>query len=495
MTSLGERGILVLDVGTTSTRAAIFFPDGHRTHMEQLPLNQHFPRPGWVEQDAAEIFSKTIICARRAIAAIGSSDCISAIGIANQRETVVAWDRHSGKAVCPAIVWQDRRTAEFCEELKRRGAEDEIRQKTGLLADPYFSASKMRWILRNTPEAAALGERLALGTVESWIVWKLTGGLHVSDVTNACRTMLFPLEGTQWDAGLVDLFELPETALPEVTRNCDYFGASNADWFGAPIPIAGMIGDQQSATIGQGCLGPGNAKATLGTGAFVLSSTGVVRPRSAHRLLETVLCWTENSRSYALEGSIFAAGSVIKWLRDGLGVLDDAQLSETLARQVDDNGGVVFVPALAGLGAPFWRPDATASLTGLTFSSSRAHVIRAALESVANQCLELKEAFALDGGDWSNLKIDGGMSENDWIAQDLADILDVRIERPVDVETTARGAAIVAALGIGLFANLQDAAASMTGKCDVFSPQMNASIKAVRKTQWNDAIHSMLGGV
>lgn len=487
-----DHGILVLDAGTTSTRAAVFTADGNRGSMAQLPLGQQFPRPGWVEQDADEIFEKTVVCARRAIAAAGGSGKIAAIGIANQRETVVAWDKRSGKPVCPAIVWQDRRTAKFCEDLRLHGVEAEIQRQTGLLVDPYFSASKMRWILHNIPEAVALGDRLAFGTVKSWIVWKLTNGLHISDATNASRTMLCQIEEVRWEPGLLDLFDISPATLPEIVPNCGEFGVTSADLFGDPLPITGMIGDQQSAMIGQGCVRKGDAKATLGTGAFVLASMGTERPQSANRLLATVLCWTSNERQYALEGSIFAAGSIVKWLRDALGLLVDAKSSEDLATQVNDNGGVVLVPAFAGLGAPLWRPDVTASLTGLTFSATRAHVVRAALESISHQCLDLKQAFALDGADWSNLKIDGGMSGNNWIAQDLADLLEVRIDRPVDVETTARGVAIMAALGAGIFGELGDAVAAMQTGSRCFTPQLESSRRTLRKSQWNCAVKTLI---
>ncbi|MDE2410276.1 MAG: glycerol kinase [Sphingomonadales bacterium] len=485
---MSGEGILVLDEGTTSTRAMLYAADGTLCGTAQAELMQHYPRPGWVEHDAGEILDKTLACAREMIARAGGPDRIAAIGITNQRETIVAWDRRSGVPIHRAIVWQDRRTAAFCDSLRTAGQEDAIQARTGLLLDPYFSAGKMRWLLDNVPEARALGADLAFGTIESWLVWHLTGGLHVSDATNASRTSLLALDGRGWDAGLCDLFGVPVSALPEVVGCAGVLGHTLPELFGGAIPICGLAGDQQAATIGQGCLSRGQTKATFGTGAFILANMGETVPRSAHRLLGTVLCEVDGRRTYALEGSVFAAGSAIKWLRDNLGLLDTAPESEALARSVSDSGGVVFVPALSGLGAPHWRPEATATLTGMTFATTRAHIVRAALEAMAHQCHDLQAAFAADGAHWSLLRIDGGMSANDWLAQDLADMLDLPCERPVDVETTARGAALLAAVGAGLHADLSEAATAMLPKVVRFEPSIAADVRNGRLEFWERAL-------
>lgn len=482
-----DRCILVLDEGTTSTRAILYSAAGEVLAIAQEELTQYYPAPGLVEHDAAEIWERTLRCARAMVERAGGPSRIAGIGVTNQRETVVAWDRQTGEPITRAIVWQDRRTEEQCRSLRDAGHEAAIQQTTGLLLDPYFSASKMAWIVRNVPEAAALGDRLALGTVESWLVWKLTGGLHISDVSNASRTSLFPLIGQTWDEGLCDLFGVPRSALPEVVPSAGAFGRTVPEMFGAPIAITGLAGDQQAATIGQGCFAQGEAKATLGTGAFILSNMGTTPPRSAHRLLGTVLCELDGVRTYALEGSVFAAGSVIKWLRDSLGLLSSSAESETLARSVTDSAGVVFVPALSGLGAPYWQPEARASITGLTFAATRAHVTRAALESIAHVFNDLARAYAADGAGWDVLRLDGGMSANDWLAQDIANVLGLRCERPIDVETTARGAAILAAIGCGMFGNLAEAR-SFVSRSDVFEPRMDEVIRGERLSAWRDAI-------
>ena len=475
--------ILVLDEGTTSTRAMVYDPAGVLLHVAQAPIAQHYPQDGWVEQDADEIFSASLACLREAAEAAGGATRILALGIANQRETVVAWDRATGRPLCRAIVWQDRRTAPDCAALKAAGHEPAVQERTGLLLDPYFSASKMGWILRHVPEAQAVGERLALGTVDAWLVWKLTGGLHVTDASNASRTALFALDGQGWDRGLCDLFGVPAAALPEVVGNAGPIGTVSPEWLGAPIPICGMAGDQQAATLGQGCLGPGQGKATFGTGAFVLVNTGAALPRSGNRLLGTVLAEVGGRRTYALEGSIFVAGSLIKWLRDGLGLLSSAEESEALARSVPDSGGVTILPALSGLGAPHWRPDVRGVIAGLTQASTRAHIARAALEAMAHQCHELAAAFAADGAPWTLLRIDGGMSGNDWLAQDLADVLALPLERPADIETTARGAAMLAAVGAGLYPDLA-AACTMLPPVEHFAPRMDEKARAARLTSW-----------
>ena len=487
-----DRFILVLDEGTTSTRAMLYAPDGTVVASKGQELDQFYPQPGWVEHDATQIWERTLACARAVIERAGGADRIAAIGITNQRETVVAWDKVNGQPICNAIVWQDRRTADQCEALKAGGHETEVQRRTGLLLDPYFSGTKMRWILDNIPAAAALGERLTFGTIESWLVWKLTGGLHISDASNASRTMLLGLTGASWDDGLADLIGVPLSALPQVVDTSGQFGTTSPDLFGAAIPICGLVGDQQSATIGQGCLSPGETKATFGTGAFILSNMGTTVPASTHRLLGTVLCQTGGERHYALEGSVFVAGSAIKWLRDSLGLIGSAADSEALARSVSDNGGVVFVPALAGLGAPHWKADATGAISGLTLGSTKAHLARAALESMAYQCHDLATAFAADGAGWDRLRIDGGMSANDWMAQDLADMLDLPVERPADVETTALGAAMLASVGAGLYHDLE-AAKAMRSEVRAFTPDMADCDRDARLGQWQDALAKVIG--
>ncbi|KQM21085.1 glycerol kinase [Novosphingobium sp. Leaf2] len=490
---MGEH-ILVIDEGTTSTRAIVYAPDGAILHVAQAELTQYYPEPGHVEHDAVEIWDKTLACARAVIAKVGGADRIAALGITNQRETVVAWDRSTGAPITRAIVWQDRRTAAQCAQLRQAGHEAMLQARTGLVIDPYFSGTKMRWILDNVPEARALGDRLALGTVESWLVWNLTGGLHVSDASNASRTQLLALDGPDWDEDLLALFGVPRAALPRVVDTAGIVGHCDAALLGAPIPISGLAGDQQAATIGQHCLAIGDTKATFGTGAFILTNMGPKLPRSSHRLLGTVLCQQDGQRMYALEGSIFVAGSLIKWLRDELGVIRTAAESADLARAVPDNGGVLFVPALAGLGAPHWKPDATGVLTGLTQGTSRAHIVRAAMESLAHQCHDLQAAFAADGAAWTTLRIDGGMSANDWIAQDLADILALTVERPADTETTALGAAMLAGVGVGIHASLEGAM-TMGGALTRFTPGSGAGARSTRIALWQDGVRRLIEGM
>ncbi len=484
--------ILVLDEGTTSTRAMVFAPDGAVMGLAQRDLEQFYPQPGWVEHDAVHIWEATLACAREAIDQAGGVERIACIGITNQRETVVAWDRQTGEPLARAIVWQDRRTASQCDALRHEGHEALVHARTGLLLDPYFSATKMRWLLDNEEQvrAASQAGRLALGTVESWLIFKLTGGAHVSDASNASRTCLLPLDSSGWDAGLCELFGVPQDALPAVIDNAGELGLTSAELFGAALPITGIAGDQQAATIGQGCLAPGDTKATYGTGAFVLTNMGDSMPRSDNRLLGTVLYQQSGARTYALEGSVFVAGSLVQWLRDSLGVIGDAGETEALARSVPDNGGVVIVPALSGLGAPHWRPEARGMISGLSFAAGRAHIARAALEAMALQTHDLATAFAADGANWTSLKIDGGMSANDWMAQDMADILALSVERPDFVETTALGAAMLAGVGCGMFADLDMAARSMRGNIRVFRSQMDTHQRSARLALWHRAIGS-----
>lgn len=490
---MSEQAILVLDEGTTSTRALIFAPDGTPLGIAQEQLEQHYPRPGRVEHDAAEIWAKTLACARRAMEMGGGAQNIAAIGISNQRETVVAWDRLTGEPLARALVWQDRRTAGYCEQLREAGHEPALREATGLLLDPYFSATKMRWLLESEPSVAeaAVEGRLCFGTVESWLVFKLTGGVHISDAGNASRTLLLPLTGASWDPGLCDLFGVPRAALPEVTDNSAAFGETLAELFGRAIPITGLAGDQQSATIGQGCLAPGLAKATYGTGAFVLANKGRELPRSSNRLLGTVLLQQGGERHYALEGAIFVAGSLMNWLRDTVGLIERFDDIEPLARSVEDSGGVVVVPALSGLGAPHWRPEARGAISGLSFATQKAHIVRAALESIAQQTVDLADAFAADGAAWKALKIDGGMATNEWMAQDIADLSGLTVERPDFVETTALGAAMLAAVGAGIHPSLDVAVEEMIGASRSFQPRMDRAVRERRLAQWRWALKAL----
>ena len=482
--------ILVLDAGTTSTRAMLFAPDGTVLGMAQRDLTQHYPRSGWVEHDAAEIWDRTLACAREVVTVAGGPEWIAAIGIANQRETVVAWDKRTLEPLARAIVWQDRRTAAQCAALREAGHECSVQRRTGLLLDPYFSATKMRWMLDHVPDVGAAGQagRLAFGTVDSWLVAKMTGGAHLTDASNASRTLLLPLAGGSWDEGLCDLFGVPSSALPHVVDNVGAFGDTLSEWLGARIAIAGVAGDQQAATIGQDCLRFGQVKATYGTGAFVLANMGRKVPRSDHRLLGTVLHQIDGERTYALEGSLFVAGSLIKWLRDSLGLIGSAEETEALARSVPDSGGVTIMPALSDLGAPQWRPEARGVIAGLSFSSGRAQIARAALEAMAHQTHGLAAAFAADGAPWQVLRIDGGMSANDWMAQDLADMLAVAVERPAYVETTALGAAMLACVGADLQPDLNAAARAMRGPVRCFEPTMDDAVRQERLGRWRCAL-------
>ncbi len=486
---MGE-AILVLDEGTTSTRAMVFAADGRLLSLAQEELTQHYPRPGWVEHDAGEIWQRTLACARKAMSEAGGADRIAAIGITNQRETVVAWDRATGEPLARALVWQDRRTAEFCDELKSRGHEREVQRATGLLLDPYFSATKMRWLHDHEAAVRAAAERrsLALGTIESWLVWNLSGGAFVSDASNASRSLLLSLDGAQFDPALCDLFGVPHGALAEVVDTHGHLAETSVELFGRAIPICGLAGDQQAATVGQACLAPGETKATYGTGAFVLTNMGARVPHSANRLLGTVLMQKDGARTYALEGSVFVAGSLVKYLRDTLGILSSAAETAALARSIPDSGGVTIVPALSGLGAPHWNAQARGVIAGLSFASGKAQVARAALEAMAHQTHDLATAFAADGAPWHTLRIDGGMSANDWMAQDLSDVLDLPVERPDMVETTALGAAMLAAVGCGLHLSLAEAAQVMRGPVRNFLPTMDAKIRQSRLADWRRAL-------
>ena len=482
--------ILVIDEGTTSTRAMLFAGDGTCLGAEARDLTQHYPRPGWVEHDAAEIWERTSACAAAMIDRAGGADRVAAIGITNQRETLVFWSKASGEPLGPAIVWQDRRTAAECRAMRDNGLEPALQHKTGLLLDPYFSASKIAWAMAHWPAVREAGADLAIGTIDSWLIWKLTGGLHITDATNASRTALMAIGSGAWDDGLLEMFDAPRASLPEIVDCAGRFGETTL--FGGRIPICGIAGDQQSASIGQACLKRGETKATFGTGAFVLTNAGATPPASRNRLLSTIAWQLDGKRAYALEGSVFVAGSLIQWLRDTLGLIGAAPETETLARSVADNGGVYLVPALSGLGAPWWEPEARGSISGLSFSTGRAHIVRAALEAMAHQAHDLKTAFAADGADWGVLRIDGGMVANDWMAQDMADMLDLAVERPAFAETTALGAAMLAGLGCGMFTSLDEAAA-MRGSVETFSPHIDVEARKARLAGWSKAVAAVIG--
>lgn len=481
--------ILVLDEGTTSTRALLFGLDGTIHGCAQRPLPCQHPHPGWVEQDAGAIWAATLAAARTMVDKAGGADRIAAIGITNQRETIVAWDAISGEPLAPAIVWQDRRTAEQCAAIVDQGHEPRIAELTGLVVDPYFSATKIRWLIDNVPAAQQAGGRLRIGTIDSWLAWKLSGAeRHITDVTNASRTSLFGLADRQWSDELAGLFGVPTDGLPEIVETAGALAMTDAGLFGRSIPITALVGDQQAAAIGQACLAPGQTKATFGTGAFILTNIGTQPARSGHRLLTTVLMEANGVRHYALEGSLFVAGSMVQWLRDKLGLIASAPETEALARSVPDSGGVTIIPAFTGLGAPQWRSDLTASIHGLTLGTGRGEIVRAALESVVHQIVDLEAAFAADGARWSAIRADGGMIANDWLAQDLADMLAIPVERPTNVESTARGAAMLAAVGAGLFATVEDAAAAMLPTMTRFDPVMAADVRTARLTRWHQIL-------
>jgi glycerol kinase len=487
--------ILVLDAGTTSTRAIAFTTQGDIVASAGRPLTQHYPQPGWVEHDAAEIWRMSRDCLIEVADSIGAPR-IATIGITNQRETMVFWDKASGEPVAPAIVWQDRRTADLCAALKAQGHEPMVQAKTGLLLDPYFSGTKIRWAIDNWPAVAAAHAegRLLAGTVESWLIWKLSAGkAHVSDATNASRTLLMDLETCEWDEGLLALFGVPRTILPTIV-DCAGPLATTA-LLGGETPITGSAGDQQAAAIGQACLEPGRLKATYGTGCFLLAHAGAVPPRSTHRLLSTVAWRLGGVPAYALEGAIFTAGAAVQWLRDGLGLIASSAESEALAQSVPDSGGVVFVPALAGMGAPHWQPGARGLISGITGGTSRAHIVRAALEAMGQQTADLVDALAADGVTAAALRVDGGMVANNWLCQDLADSLGIAVERPRVIETTALGAAMLAGVGAGVFAGLAAAAEAMSAPDRRFVPQGDAQARMARRTAWHRAVDQVLAGV
>jgi glycerol kinase len=445
--------ILALDAGTTSTRAMVFADDGAVLARVQRPFAQHFPRDGWVEHDAGEIWTTTIACARDALAdARLTARDIAAMGIAVQRETVVVWNRTTGEPIHRAIVWQDRRTDDECRALAESPVAVDLVARTGLRLDPYFSATKLAWILDHTDGARAAAERgqLLAGTIDAWLLWQLTEGrIHATDATNASRTLLFDIHTQQWSDDLCTLFRVPRSLLPDVRNSADDFGSTSL--FGDEIPIRALVGDQQAAAVGQDCFTSGEAKATYGTGCFVLVHTGHVARESRHQLLTTVALRIDGRTTYALEGSIFNAGTVVQWLRDELGMIASAEETAEIAAGIPDSGGAYLVPAFTGLGAPWWDAGARGAIVGLKRNSNRAHIVRAALESVALQSRDLADAFADDGVPLVTLRVDGGMSANDWLMQALSNQLGIDVERPAVLETTAWGAARLAGMYAGIY--------------------------------------------
>jgi glycerol kinase len=488
--------ILVIDQGTTSTRSVLFDACAKRVAIAQVEFAQHYPAPGWVEHDPEDIWRDTLATACEVIEKGGVPiGDIAAIGITNQRETAVIWDRATGAPIHRAIVWQDRRGAASCATLRADGVEELIRSRTGLLIDPYFSATKIAWVLDNVPDARARAERgeLAFGTIDSFLLWRLTGGaVHATDVTNASRTMLFDIHRGQWDEDLCRMLRVPRAMLPEAHDNAHVYGATDAALFGAAIPIAGMAGDQQAALFGQACFERGMAKSTYGTGCFMLLNTGDEAFTSRHRLLTTPAYRLKGATTYALEGSIFVAGAAVKWLRDGLGIITHASQTNDMATEVADSHGVYMVPAFVGLGAPHWDPAARGSIHGLTLGSTAAHLARAALEAVAYQTLDLAEAMVADGGSpLQLLRVDGGMAANDWLCGFLADLIDIAVERPADLETTARGAAFHAGLATGLWSGL-DELAGLWSREQCFEPGMTAEVREPLVAGWHDAVRRTL---
>lgn len=484
--------ILSIDAGTTSARCIIFDRQGSLCAMAQRALHMAYPHDGWVEQDAQEIWEAQRAVCREAIDKLGiQPQQIAAIGITNQRETTIIWDKQTGKPIAPAIVWQCRRTASMAEDLRARGLEPYIRKTTGLLVDAYFSATKISWILDHVEGARQRAKRreLLFGTVDSWLIWNLTGGKrHVADVTNAARTMLFDIHKRAWDAAICRELDIPMQLLPEVVPSSGVLGETEPQLFGTSIPIAGVAGDQQSALFGQTCFEPGNAKNTYGTGCFLLMNTGD-KPVESHNGLLTTIAWERDGEvTYALEGSVFVAGAAIQWLRDEMGLVKQSADTEALAQSVRDTGGVYFVPAFTGLGAPYWDPYARGMLIGLTRGTSRAQVVRAVLESLAYQTADVLRAMQQDAGiALQTLRADGGASANSFLMQFQADICHVPVTRPACVETTAMGAAFLAGLAVGFWTDLSDIKRTVTAEC-TFQPKMDSAQRMKKLAGWEKAV-------
>lgn len=488
--------IMAIDQGTSSSRAIVFDLDGHILGIGQEPFDMTFPASGWVEQDPEVLWNTTLAAGRSALAAAGlEGGDVAAIGITNQRETTLVWDRATGECVHNAIVWQDRRTADRCGIMKADGIEGLVARETGLVIDPYFSGTKLAWLLDEVDGVRRRAERgeLAFGTVDTFLIWRLTGGaVHATDASNASRTQLFDIGRQRWSPELLDYLKVPEVLLPDVRDSAADFGVADARWFGAAIPVFGVAGDQHAALVGQACFAPGMSKSTYGTGCFAMTNTGPEQLTSRHRLLTTVAYRLGGRTTYALEGSIFSAGVAVKWLRDGLGLVTSAAETEAAARRVDgDTGGVYVVPAFTGLGAPHWNPDARAAIVGLTLDASRDQVVTATLASVAYQTEELLAAMAADGAPVARLRVDGGMVVNDWLCQFLADILACPVERPRVTETTALGAATLAALGAGLVGSLDEAAGRWQLERE-FQPAMKENRRQRLLAGWRRAVARVL---
>lgn len=488
--------IMALDQGTTSSRCIIFDHSGAMLASAQREFAQHYPKPGWVEHDAAEIWETTLEVARGAMAKSGLEAAdIAAIGITNQRETTVVWDRETGEPVCPAIVWQCRRTAPMADALAASGWAEKIRQKTGLVPDAYFSGTKLRWILDKVPGARQGAEegRLLFGTIDSWLIWKLTGGrAHVTDVTNASRTMLFDIRRLRWDPELLELFGIPEQMLPRVQPSSCIYGETEPGLFGGKIPVAGAAGDQQSALFGQCCFEAGDVKNTYGTGCFLLMHTGSEPVFSENGLITTIAASGPGRIRYALEGSVFTAGAAVQWLRDELKLIPDAAASEAEARSVADTGGVYVVPAFTGLGAPYWNQYARGTITGITRGFTRAQLVRATLESIAYQTCDICRAMESDAGvELTRLRVDGGAAANDLLMQFQSDLLCAEVLRPACIETTALGAAYLAGLAVGYWKDTADIRQNrQTGR--VFLPEMRDATRAKLLKGWNRALTTAL---
>ena len=489
--------LLAIDQGTTSTRSILFRTDLSVAAFGQQEFAQHFPTSGWVEHEPEDLWRTTVETIKAAIAkASARSEDIAAIGITNQRETTLIWERKTGKPIHKAIVWQDRRTADFCAKLKTAGHEAVFTAKTGLLLDPYFSGTKIAWLLDNVPDARRKAEagELAFGTVDSFLLWRFTGGrVHATDATNAARTLLFDIHRGEWDDELCRLLRVPKSLLPEVRDSSGDFGATEASLFGRSIPIRGIAGDQQAATVGQACFAPGMLKSTYGTGCFALLNTGASPVASRNRLLTTIAYQLKGKRTYALEGAIFIAGAAVQWLRDGLRIIDSAQKTGMLAVEADTEQQVYLVPAFVGLGAPYWRPEARGALFGLTRATGPAELARAALEAVCYQTRDLLEAMRGDwgGGASTILRVDGGMVASDWTMQCLADILDAPVDRPQVLETTAVGAAYLAGLAQGLCPEPQEFAKGWKLERR-FTPRMAAELREQKYAGWKEAVRKLL---
>lgn len=484
--------ILALDQGTTSSRTIVFDKNGEIASVAQKEFTQIFPQPGWVEHNPKEIWSSQASTIAEAITNIGiNGGNIAGIGITNQRETTIVWDAETGEPVYNAIVWQDGRTAEYCDGLIAEGLTDKIREKTGLILNPYFSGTKVRWILENVPGARekANAGKLRFGTVDTWLIWNLTKGeVHVTDVSNASRTLLFNIHTLEWDKELLDIFNIPASMLPEVKASSEVYGRTKSTLFATEVPIAGIAGDQQAALFGQMCTEPGSLKNTYGTGCFLLMNTGDKAILSKNNLLTTIAWKIGDKVCYALEGSIFVGGSVVQWLRDGLRIIQSSNVVEALATSVEDNAGVFFVPALTGLGAPYWDPRAKGTITGITRGTTTAHIARAALEGIAFQTMDIVNAMQADAGiPLGALKVDGGASRNNYMMQFQADILGTNVVRPTCVETTAKGAAYLAGLAVGFWESI-DEIKKQWAIDRTFTPVAPADKVAELKAGWADAV-------